>query len=144
LLLIVALGLGQQHHHDVDAKGDKVMGFPHDKTTHHFLLYKTGGAIEVVAKDNENRDKIRMHLRHISHMFAAGDFSAPMLIHGNEVPGKNVMTERKAQIAYQFEELPMGGRVKIVTSDKKALAAVHEFLRFQISEHRTGDSGKVR
>jgi hypothetical protein len=66
-----------------------------------------------------------------------------MLIHGEKVPGKNVMTERKAEIAYQFEELPMGGRVKIVTSDKKALAAVHEFLRFQISEHRTGDSGKI-
>jgi hypothetical protein len=74
LLLIVALGLGQHHHHDVDAKGDKVMGFAHDKTAHHFRLLKTGGAIEVVAKDNENRDKIRMHLRHISQMFAAGDF----------------------------------------------------------------------
>jgi hypothetical protein len=29
--------------------------------------------------------------------------------------------------------------VTIATTDPKALAAVHEFLRFQISDHGTGD-----
>lgn len=135
-----------QHHHDVDQKGDKVMGFPHDKTTHHFRLFADGGAVEVEANDatdTVNRDKIRQHLGHIAHMFAGGDFSAPMLIHSQKVPGADVMKLRKAELDYRFEELASGGRVRITTKDKKALAAVHEFLRFQISDHRTGDSGKI-
>jgi hypothetical protein len=30
-----------------------------------------------------------------------------------------------------------------MTSDSKALKAIHEFLRFQISNHHTGDSGDI-
>jgi hypothetical protein len=146
LALALAMGQDHQHHHDVDQKGDKVMGFPHEKTTHHFRLFADGGAIEVEANDSAdtaNRDKIRQHLGHISQMFAGGDFSAPMLIHSQKVAGTDVMKQRKAEISYRFEELGRGGRVRILTKDKKALAAVHEFLRFQISDHRTGDSGKI-
>jgi len=138
--------LAFQHQHDVDQKGDKVMGFPQDKTTHHFLLHADGGEIDVEANspvDTANRDKIRQHLGHIAKMFSAGDFSAPMLIHSRKPPGSETMKLRKADIAYQFEELPKGGRVRIVTQKKDAVKAVHEFLRFQISDHRTGDSGKI-
>src|SRR5207244_11718982 len=34
---------------------------------------------------------------------------------------------------------PKQGQVCIRTKDKQALKAVHEFLRFQIAEHQTGD-----
>src|SRR5262249_36204638 len=70
------------HHAGVDERGDHVMGFSHDKTTHHFRLTKAGGVIEVSvndATDVESRDAIRMHLGHITKKFAAGDFDAPML-----------------------------------------------------------------
>lgn len=146
-MLAVGLLVAQDHHHhDVDKRGDQVMGFAHDKTTHHFRLFADGGAIEVTANtasDTASRDQIRMHLGHIAKKFAAGDFAAPMLIHNTKVPGTAVMTAKKAAIEYRYEELPQGGRVKIKTADKQALAAVYEFLRFQISDHRTGDSGKV-
>jgi hypothetical protein len=33
----------------------------------------------------------------------------------------------------------MGGRMDIVTKDGDALAALHEFLAYQIKEHQTGD-----
>ena len=36
------------------------------------------------------------------------------------------------------------GRVDIVTTDAAALAGVHEFLRYQIAEHKTGDPATVR
>jgi hypothetical protein len=32
-----------------------------------------------------------------------------------------------------------GGRVRIHTSNARAVQAIHEFLRFQITEHQTGD-----
>jgi hypothetical protein len=118
------------------------MGFDHAKTTHHFRLTKSGGSIEVGANDpadTESRDQIRAHLGHIAKMFSEGNFEAPMLIHDRVPPGVPEMKKRKRAIHYEFEETPRGGRVVIATKDAKALAAVHDFLRFQIRDHETGD-----
>lgn len=134
------------HHTAVDKRGDQVMGFSHEKTTHHFRLYADGGAIEVTAneaKDTEGRDQIRMHLSHIAAMFAAGNFKAPMLIHDQVPPGVPTLQRLKAEVSYRFEEIPDGGRVRIATKNEEALSAIHEFLRFQISDHRTGDIPEV-
>ena len=39
---------GSSHHAaDVDTRGDKAMGFSHEKSTHHFELSSDGGTIEV-------------------------------------------------------------------------------------------------
>lgn len=134
------------HHKAVDERGDHVMGFSHEKTTHHFRLYADGGAIEVTAndpKDNEGRDQIRMHLSHIAKMFAAGDFNAPMLIHDRVPPGVPAMQRLDADIGYRYEDIANGGRVRISTKNKEAVAAIHDFLKFQIADHRTGDSTDV-
>ena len=135
------------HHTGVNVRGDKAMGFSHEKTTHHFLLLKDGGVIDVSArdaKDTASRDQIRMHLAHIAKMFAEGNFNIPMFIHDRNPPGATLMQEKKAQIKYQFEETEKGGRVRISTTDDKALSAIHDFLRFQIADHKTGDSLEIR
>ena len=124
------------------------MGFDQDRTAHHFLLFKDGGAIDVSVKDQadtKNREAIRSHLPHIATMFGSGNFDAPMLVHDSaNVPGTKVMAARKDAIHYQYAETPNGGRVTMVTSDPEALAAVHAFLRYQIAEHKTGDPSSVR
>lgn len=134
------------HHAGVNARGDHVMGFDHEKTTHHFRLTPTGGLIEVTANaasDTASRDAIRSHLRHIAKMFAEGDFDAPMLIHDRVPPGVPVMKDRKGAIAWTYSDVANGGEVAATTSDPKALAAIHEFLRFQIEDHQTGDSTEI-
>ena len=70
---------------------------------------------------------------------AGGDFNTPMLVHSVTPPGTATMTKLKTDIKYTYEASPKGGRVVIVTSSNVALAAVHEFLRFQIKDHATGD-----
>ena len=118
------------------------MGFSHEKTTHHFRLAKDGGAIEAPANDpndTESRDQIRQHLTHIAMMFSAGNFNAPMLIHDQTPPAVPVMKRLKSQIKYEFESMESGGRVMINSSNQEAIDAVHEFLRFQITDHQTGD-----
>lgn len=135
-----------QHQADVEKHGDEGMGFPHDKTTHHFRLYPDGGAIEVVVNDNkdsENIQAIRMHLAHIATMFSNGDFSIPMFVHDQVPPGAALMKEKRADIRYNFEQVPEGGRVRIRAKDPDALKAIHDFLRFQIKDHRTGDPTEV-
>jgi hypothetical protein len=135
-----------QHQADVDKHGDEAMGFPHDKTTHHFRLYSDGGAIEVIvndSKDSANMQAIRSHLTHIVMMFSNGEFSIPMFVHDQVPPGVPVMKEKRAELSYSFEELPAGGRVRIKTKNSDALKAVHDFLSFQIEDHHTGDTSEV-
>ena len=135
-----------QHQADVEKHGDEAMGFPHDKTTHHFRLYSDGGAIEVTVndtKDSQNMQAIRFHLTHIVTMFCDAEFSIPMFVHDQVPPGVPVMKEKRAEISYSFEDLPTGGRVRIKTASPDALKAIHDFLRFQIADHHTGDTTDI-
>jgi hypothetical protein len=131
-----------KHMAEMNERGDRVMGFSQAKTTHHFLLLQDGGSIEVGANDPGDavsKDQIRQHLKDISLAFSEGRFQAPMEIHEQTPPGVPVMQELKAAIDYRFEPTESGGRVRITTKDRRALDAVHEFLRFQIKDHQTGD-----
>ena len=143
-----ALPSAQDHHASLDQRGATVMGFDQRLTRHQFLLFTDGGAIDVSvrdASDTRNRDAIRSHLPHIALMFADGNFDAPMLVHDSkDVPGTRTMAARKSLIRYQYVETPAGGRVDITTTDADGLAAVHDFLRFQIADHGTGDATTVR
>src|ERR1700757_566542 len=67
----------EAHHHDgVVERADQVMGFSHDKASHHFRLLSDGGAIKadpLDPNDEASRDAIRSHFTHIAKMFAEGD-----------------------------------------------------------------------
>jgi hypothetical protein len=134
------------HHAEVDKRGDMAMGFSHEKSTHHFRVKTNGGAIEVTANDAADETtikQIRSHLGHIAKMFAEGNFSAPMFIHDRTPPGVETMKRLKSEIKYEYSDLPAGGRVTISTANSEAVASIHEFLRFQISDHRTGDTTEI-
>lgn len=123
-------------------RGEHVMGFSHETTTHHFRLFSDGGEIVVTAndaKDKANIDQIRTHLGHIAKMFASGNFKAPLLIHDTNPPGTATMTRLKGQIRYEFSETDRGARIRLVTSSPETTDAVHAFLLFQIVDHRTQD-----
>jgi hypothetical protein len=131
-----------EHQSDVEQHGDQAMGFSHDTTTHHFRIYPDGGAIEVTAdnsSDSGSIEAIRAHLTHIAAAFSEGNFSIPMFVHSQVPPGVPTMQKDRARISYTFETLPAGGRVRITSTDADAVKAIHDFLRFQIEDHNTGD-----
>ena len=137
-----AASVDMDHDGMVMKNGEKEMGFSQTATTHHFIIMKDGGAIRVVtndANDTANLDKIRSHLRMIAGQFKNGIFTTPFAIHGQVPPGVPEMDKLKAEINYSYAETENGAEVRIVTSSADALKAVHEFLRFQITEHKTGD-----
>jgi hypothetical protein len=118
------------------------MGFDQDKATHHFTLTDRGGVIAVTANDpadQTTRDGIRAHLGEIAQAFGRGDFQKPLMTHGELPPGAKDMQRLKARITYAFEQTERGGAVRITGSNAEAIRAVHEFLRYQIREHGTGD-----
>jgi len=140
-----AAGQSMNHpgHDAMNQRGNTGMGFDQQKTTHHFLILEQGGAIEVQANDSsdaESRDQIRAHLNRIAEMFSRGDFAIPMFVHDQTPPGVDLMKQLKEAIHYEYQEIDRGGRLAISTHNPEALAAIHAFLRFQIREHKTGDS----
>jgi hypothetical protein len=133
--------------HDMEHHDENVMGFSQTQTTHPFLLTRDGGVIQVSAndpKDAVSQGQIRMHLPHIATAFAGGDFTDPMEVHGQTPPGVPTMMHLKAQIQYEFEATDGGGRVLIHSNNAEAIRAIHDFLRFQIREHHTADSLKIK
>jgi hypothetical protein len=150
LLLFAAILLqnpqAQQAQQGVVERGDHVMGFSHEKTAHHFLLYPNGGEINVSAieaSDKGSIDQIRMHLGHIVKMFAAGNFNAPMLIHDTNPPGVPAMIRLKEFIKYEYFETERGARIRLITENSQAIDAIHAFLLFQIIDHQTGDKPSI-
>jgi hypothetical protein len=133
----------QQGMAGMNKRGEQGMGFSQEKTTHHFYLTKTGGSIQVEANDSQDtfsKEQIRQHLGHIAMMFSEGNFDIPMFVHDQVPPGVPEMKRLKTAISYKYEETERGGRVRISSDNPQAVAAVQSFLRFQITEHETGDS----
>src|SRR6266436_9523329 len=131
---------------DVVKRGEHVMGFSHEATTHHFRLFKEGGEIAVTAKDPNDKastEQIRTHLGHIAKMFSSGNFNAPMLIHDTNPPGTATTTRLKEQIRYEISETERGARIRLVAASPETTDAVHAFLLFQIVDHQTGDAPTI-
>ena len=129
-------------HADMEARGTKAMGFDQSRASHHFRLSPTGGSIEIhtnSADDATTRQQVVTHLEAIAKQFKEGDFSIPDQTHGRLPDGVAGLKRFKEEITYTFSPTSHGGRVVISTRHDEALSAVHEFLRYQIREHRTGD-----
>lgn len=130
------------HHRRVAERHDDATGVAHVHSVHHFELAARGGRIRLEVtdpKDAAGRDRIRTHLATIARDFAQGRFDLPTRIHDQTPPGVESMQRLKSTIRYRYAPTPRGGRVEISTESAEALAAIHEFLRFQIDEHRTED-----
>ena len=144
LFSLAAFAQSDDHHAGVMERGESHagMGFSQTTTTHHFILTPDGGIVQVTANDPKNTDQITMiqtHLKHIAGMFSDGNFDIPHFVHSQTPPGVPMMKELKEAIHYTAELMNDGARVKIETASPEGVAAVHDFLRFQIKDHETGD-----
>lgn len=121
-------------------RGKQAMGVDQYTSTHKFDALPDGGRIELQrdTRDSAGVAAIRAHLRDIAVSFKRGDFSNPVLVHMREVPGTRVMAAKRSVITYESYNLPLGAELRIRTADRAALAAIHEFMAFQRSDHHAG------
>lgn len=124
----------------LQARGHQAMGVDQYTSTHRFDALPDGGRIKLQrdTDDAEGIATIRAHLRSIAQAFSRGEFGTPAFVHGQAVPGAEVMAARRGAIRYEYRDLPRGGEVRIVTEDAEAVAAVHAFMAFQRGDHRAG------
>jgi hypothetical protein len=133
------------HGADVDGHHDTLVP-SHETTRHSFRLFADGGAIELRASDradNATIDGIRAHLHEIVAQFVKNDFSTPAFVHGRQPAGIAAMLRLHDTITFRYESVESGGRIRIRTANHEALEAIHDFLKFQVVEHRTENTGKV-
>jgi hypothetical protein len=129
---------------DVQRRGQSVMGVDQYTSKHVFEDLPDGGRIVLDrddATDTAAIRTIRAHMRVIEAAFQRGDFTLPGIVHAQAVPGTRVMAGKREAISYRAAERPRGAEVRIQTSDPAAVAAVHEFLKFQRSDHRAAGHG---
>jgi hypothetical protein len=123
----------------VQRRGATVMGVDQYTSKHVFEDLADGGRIVLDRDDPTDTASIftiRAHMRDIEASFQSGNFAAPGLVHARDVPGTRVLSEKRAVITYGVLERPRGAELRIRTTDPSAIAAVHEFLAFQRSDHR--------
>ena len=87
---------------------------------------------------------IRDHLSMIAAKFSSGDFTIPMFIHDTLPPGTETMKRLNSKIRYVVSNTVGGAQIRITSDDADAIQAVHDFLKFQIQDHQTGDPLEVQ
>ena len=120
-------------------RGKTVMGVDQYTSEHVFEPLPNGGRIVLQRKEADSAGEavIREHMRNIARAFAAGDFRLPGAVHAmKDVPGTEQMRALRDDITYTPQNLPRGGEVIIATSNPAAIAAIHDFLAFQRTDHR--------
>jgi hypothetical protein len=127
-------------HAAMKARGATAMGVDQDKATHRFDSLADGGRIELQSDldDSVAIAGIRAHFKDIESAFRSGDYSIPMFVHDGPVPGTGVMQARKDRIEFVRRDLPKGAELRLRTTDRAAIDAIHQFMAFQRKEHGAG------
>lgn len=123
---------------EVRERGAQTMPFSLEKTLHVFTPTSRGGVQRVIARKARYTRQIRLvrrHLRKEARAFARGDFSDPEGIHGEDMPGLNVLREHDGALEVRYRDLRRGGRIRFRTRSFKLLHALHEWFAAQVSDH---------
>ena len=125
----------QEYIHD---RGTMVMPFDLDKTTHVFTKTDQGGVQKIQAKnpqDSEQINLIRGHLKKEKELFDSGDFSDPSALHGEAMPGLDVLEQSADKLQVEYSDLPDGAQLTYLTDDEEVIDALHVWFMAQLQDH---------
>lgn len=123
---------------EVAARGQQVMPFDLDRTTHRFTKLATGGLQTVTADDPADAQQvtlIRQHLSEEAAGFSEGDYGDPASIHGGEMPGLRELEQGHARIEIRYAATPAGARITYTTADPALVTALHAWFDAQVADH---------
>lgn len=128
------------HHRQAEVAlvGSQVMPFDLEATTHEFKPLPNGGLQTVTADsptDSQQIELIQSHLEEESAKFQNGDFSDPVKIHGQDMPGLASLQSGFSNVDVQYIALANGGRIRYVTDEADLVTAIHTWFDAQRSDH---------
>jgi len=114
------------------------MPFDLDETTHRFDADERGGVQTVVADDADDEAQVslvRSHLRDEAERFRAGDFGDPATIHGDDMPGLDVLERRADRLEIEYRDVAAGGEIVFRSADPTVVDALHDWFSAQVVDH---------
>jgi len=124
---------------EVAQRGVHVMPFDLELTTHVFSKTEKGGVQKVIVNNLENTDQIRLireHLTKISAEFQQANYSDPATIHGENMPGLEMLRNANSgQVSILYKDLPNGAEITYVTEVTTLITAIHQWFDAQLSDH---------
>lgn len=128
-----------QRQAEVSQRGKDVMPFSLPATTHIFTKGAEGGVQRVVAKNSSDAAEvklIRQHLQEIREQFLRGDFSGPIHIHGQDMPGLAELTKAKpGQLDIVYKDVKGGAQLTYKAKEAILVAALYKWFDAQLSDH---------
>lgn len=128
-----------QRQADVAQRGRDVMPFSLAATTHIFTKTTLGGVQQVVVKNANDTEQVRLtrlHLREIRDQFRRGDFSGPTRIHGQDMPGlAELKASKPGHIAITYKDIPAGAELSYTTENAALVSALQRWFDAQLSDH---------
>jgi hypothetical protein len=123
---------------DVAVRGKAVMGFDLEVSTHRFTKNSAGGVEQVVANnpgDTVTINEIRAHVSAVAKAFSMGDFSSPIAIHGEAMPGLATLRTAGPKLNVTYRDLPNGSEVTYQSDDRVVIEAIGLWFDAQLNDH---------
>ena len=119
-------------------RGEMVMPFDLNKTTHVFTKTDQWGVQKIQVKDSQDTEQIELirdHLKKEKELFDSGDFSDPSALHGESMPGLSILEQSADKLEVEYADLPDGAQLAYLTDDKEVIDALRMWFMTQLQDH---------
>lgn len=120
----------------------KASGFDSERVNRHFYVLKNGGAVEITAKDSGDEATIKAiqtYLKKESDLWTKGNFETVTAVYGRPAEGTVQLKKLRDDVTFAVVPEENGAVIRMLTVNPTAKAAIHDYLRFQIDQLKTGD-----
>ena len=124
---------------EVAQRGTQVMPFALAKTMHLFSPTPDGGIQRVIARNPQDHQQItliRQHLQEMAQKFKSGDYSGPAFIHGEHMPGLQILQKAKPDdLQIRYAEEIDGASLVFQSRQPEIINAIHDWFTAQLQDH---------
>jgi hypothetical protein len=120
----------------------RVSGFDSERVNRHFYVLKNGGAVEVTVKDPSDESTIKAiqaHLKKESDLWTKGNFDTVTAAYGRAPEGALQLKKLRDNVTFAVVQEENGAVIRMLTVNPQAKSAIHDYLKFQIDQLKTGD-----
>lgn len=131
---------------EMNSRFSHALGVSVDKVNLHFYLVKNGGVIELAAKDPNDSatvGTIQKYLQNQKELWEKGKENAVTEVHAKPPESANIMRKLRNEITFYMAKTDNGGVLRMFSINEQAKNAIQDYLRFEIAEHKTGDSPTI-
>ncbi len=121
---------------------NKVVGFDSERVQRHFYVLKNGGAIEVLANDANDAATIKAiqsYLKKESELYTKGNFENASAMYGKAPDGTITLKKLRDDVSFVMVPEENGAVLRMLTVNPQAKNAIHDYLKYQIDQLKTGD-----